>query len=152
MMSLDFFSVYLILPTALWPWSWHSASNKNEYQESSWGVKSGWRVRVTSPPSVSQLSRKCGTLDVSQPYRAPWYVTGTALCWSWYNHHHGCSFLMVSVASITNVPCSPYLRYCDAADFPLFDLCSERESGSVVVKVPCYKPEGCGFDTRWGDF
>jgi hypothetical protein len=24
--------------------------------------------------------------------------------------------------------------------------------GSVVVKVLCYKPEGCGFDTRLGDF
>jgi hypothetical protein len=24
--------------------------------------------------------------------------------------------------------------------------------GSVVVKALCYKPEGGGFDTRWGDF
>jgi hypothetical protein len=24
--------------------------------------------------------------------------------------------------------------------------------GSVVVKALCYKPEGRGFDTRWGDF
>jgi hypothetical protein len=24
--------------------------------------------------------------------------------------------------------------------------------GSVVVKVPCYKPDGRGLDTRWGDF
>jgi hypothetical protein len=23
---------------------------------------------------------------------------------------------------------------------------------SVVVKALCYKPEGRGFDTRWGDF
>jgi hypothetical protein len=23
---------------------------------------------------------------------------------------------------------------------------------SVVVKVLCYKPEGRGFDTQWGDF
>jgi hypothetical protein len=22
---------------------------------------------------------------------------------------------------------------------------------SVVVKPLCYKPEGCGYDTRWGD-
>jgi hypothetical protein len=24
--------------------------------------------------------------------------------------------------------------------------------GSVVVKAPCYMPEGRGFDTRWGEW
>jgi hypothetical protein len=43
--------------------------NRNEYQDDSWGVKGCQSVRLTnSPPYVSRLSRRCGSLDLSYSY------------------------------------------------------------------------------------
>jgi hypothetical protein len=58
----------------------YSVCKRNEYKELSWVVKCGRRVSMTtSPPSVSWLSRQCGILDISQSYRPPRHVIGTAL-------------------------------------------------------------------------
>jgi hypothetical protein len=60
------------------------------------GVRSDRRVRPTSlPPPVSWLSRQCGILNISQPYRPPQPVTAIALlffnfsfCKKLHHRHH----------------------------------------------------------------
>jgi hypothetical protein len=80
-----------------------TGSNRNEYQESSWGVKGGRRIRLTTlPPSVSRLSRKCGSLDLSHPYGPSRPVRGTALLFFTFTGKQAARLLTKIRAGYTN--------------------------------------------------
>jgi hypothetical protein len=78
---IEFFSIYLIVPAALDP-GVYSASNRNEYRKQKkkfLGSRALPARKTASPLSVSFLFRKCGILNISQPYRPSQPVTGITL-------------------------------------------------------------------------
>jgi hypothetical protein len=65
--KMDFFQFTLSFQPHYGP-GVDSASNRYEYQESSWWVKSGRRVRLTAlPPSVSRKSENVGASTSRNP-------------------------------------------------------------------------------------
>jgi hypothetical protein len=65
--EVDFFSIYLILQAAHYGPGVDSASNRNEYQESSWG-KQRPACRADKFAAICELNVwKCGSFNLSQP-------------------------------------------------------------------------------------
>jgi hypothetical protein len=52
----------------------------------------------------------------------------------------------------SNIECSDVRRKYRVSRVTVRSILVDGARDSVVVKVLCYKPEGRGFDTRWGDF
>ena len=77
-MSLKFFSD-IILPVALWPWGFDSASNRNEYQVYFQGGKGGRCVRLTTLPPSCAVVMKFGNLNFLEPCGPLQACNGTAL-------------------------------------------------------------------------
>jgi hypothetical protein len=80
------------------------------------GVRGGRRVRLTnSPPSVNWLPRKCGSLDVSQPYGPPRPVTGI-LCFLFGISHKNPAIVLsgaiILIPLISKWPILYSLLYC----------------------------------------
>jgi hypothetical protein len=71
-----------------------------------------------------------------------WYPTFLGFCGNSYYIAY-CVFMQILPIVIQT--CSGLLF------LPSCTVCKGAR-GSVVVKALCYKPEGRGFDTRWGEF
>jgi hypothetical protein len=61
--------------------------NSSSFTKNFSGIKRGWRVTLTSLPTLSRMSRSYGSLDASECYGSARPVTETALVFHWNQGH-----------------------------------------------------------------
>jgi hypothetical protein len=80
-------------------------TNRNEYQVSFWGVRSGRRVKLTtSLPTASRLSVKYGILDASQAYEPPRPTPGIRLLFFFFTFYTIIRCVICSLATLRDTP------------------------------------------------
>jgi hypothetical protein len=99
---------------------------------------------TTSPPSVSRLSRKYGTLNISQPYWRSWPATGIALLSTPLNRSfnfygkHSFTFLAVSSYLMLPLPFQLYNPVTETREKSIFRVISILPTPHILSTLLLY--------------